>query len=777
MGQKLAKNRTLSIKRYFAFGVAVWIILNGFVVYWDVSNQLGTDPQHLFRMLLGVGVICSLGLIALGWAGARILGHVSETERLNSLITEEKNNALLSKIRFESIFNSIADGIVFTDLDRKIIMINQGFVDLLGYSLQDVKGKDTSFLYVNPAEYDAIGEAHYINDNDVGTTPVEIELKKRDGSAFMAELQGTKVLGLDGRKLGYVWIIRDITERYITMKELALNRKRLEVMLLLNEMSEATEPEIIHFGLEQAVQLTESKVGYFQFISDDQKNMDFFTWSDGVFKNFVVQSDDKYQLEEKGVWGDCMRTGEPVVHNNYKSESDQTSFPGGLSQITKHMCVPLLDKGKVIAIVGVGNKEEPYSDFDIGQIRILSQNMLRLLVRQQEVKEHEELQFRLQQANKMEAIGTLAGGIAHDFNNILGIIHGNADMAMEDVPADDPVQKNIFRILQAAKRAKEIIRQILLFSRQGELKLSLVQPRVLVEETLDLLRSTLPATVRIEQYLSDDKSPVNVDSTQFQQLLMNLFVNAVDAMDEKGTITVTSQFIECQQLDKGHVKALILGDYFQLKVMDTGAGMDKAMQGRIFDPFFTTKKASEGTGMGLSTVKGIVENHGGEIFVESEPGQGTTFYVYFPLAKDVDNVAETIQQHHVMHGNERILFVDDEEMIAEMGTVMLNRLGYEVTAVSSSTEALELFQSNPAAFDLVITDQAMPDLSGYELSTELLKIRPELPIILCTGFSKKVNRKKALELGIREFVYKPLDRQKFSSAIRKVLGDSTSAAS
>lgn len=777
MGQKLAKNRTLSIKRYFAFGVAVWIILNGFVVYWDVSNQLGTDPQHLFRMLLGVGVICSLGLIALGWAGARILGHVSETERLNSLITEEKNNALLSKIRFESIFNSIADGIVFTDLDRKIIMINQGFVDLLGYSLQDVKGKDTSFLYVNPAEYDAIGEAHYINDNDVGTTPVEIELKKRGGSAFMAELQGTKVLGLDGRKLGYVWIIRDITERYITMKELALNRKRLEVMLLLNEMSEATEPEIIHFGLEQAVQLTESKVGYFQFISDDQKNMDFFTWSDGVFKNFVVQSDDKYQLEEKGVWGDCMRTGEPVVHNNYKSESDQTSFPGGLSQITKHMCVPLLDKGKVIAIVGVGNKEEPYSDFDIGQIRILSQNMLRLLVRQQEVKEHEELQFRLQQANKMEAIGTLAGGIAHDFNNILGIIHGNADMAMEDVPADDPVQKNIFRILQAAKRAKEIIRQILLFSRQGELKLSLVQPRVLVEETLDLLRSTLPATVRIEQYLSDDKSPVNVDSTQFQQLLMNLFVNAVDAMDEKGTITVTSQFIDRQQLDKGHVKALILGDYFQLKVMDTGAGMDKAMQGRIFDPFFTTKKASEGTGMGLSTVKGIVENHGGEIFVESEPGKGTTFYVYFPLAKDVDNVAETIQQHHVMHGNERILFVDDEEMIAEMGTVMLNRLGYEVTAVSSSTEALELFQSNPAAFDLVITDQAMPDLSGYELSTELLKIRPELPIILCTGFSKKVNRKKALELGIREFVYKPLDRQKFSSAIRKVLGDSTSAAS
>jgi PAS domain S-box-containing protein len=249
MDRGVTKNRTFSIKRYFAFSVAVWILLNVFFVYWDISNQLGTDPQHLFRMLLGVGVICLLGLIALGWAGMRILGHVSETERLSSLVAAEKTNALLSKIRFESIFNSITDGIVFTDRDRKIIMINQGFVDLLGYSHQEVKGKDTSFLYVNPAEYDAIGEAHYLNDNNVANPPVEIEAKKKDGFAFMAELQGTEVLGLDGKKLGYVWIVRDITERYVTMMELALNRKRLEVMLRLNAMSDKSESEVIQFGL------------------------------------------------------------------------------------------------------------------------------------------------------------------------------------------------------------------------------------------------------------------------------------------------------------------------------------------------------------------------------------------------------------------------------------------------------------------------------------------------------------------------------------------------
>jgi signal transduction histidine kinase len=338
------------------------------------------------------------------------------------------------------------------------------------------------------------------------------------------------------------------------------------------------------------------------------------------------------------------------------------------------MSVPLFDKKRMVAIVGVGNKEEDYTDFDVQQLRIISQSMLRLLVRQREVKEQEKLQLKLRQASKMEAIGTLAGGIAHDFNNILGIIHGNADMAMEDIPPDSPVQKNIFRILQAAQRAKEIISQILLYSRQGETKLDTVNPCEMVDQTLELLRSTLPTTVKIKQFPCKEDVYIEADRTMFQQLLMNLFVNAADAMQEKGTITIRGEV--AKDIQTRGVNQHLLHDetHFLLSVTDTGDGMSREVISRIFDPFFTTKQPTEGTGMGLSTVMGIVENHAGVIDVASEPGEGTTFYVYFPLA--TQEIKREIERKpaRIETGNEHILFVDDEEMIIDVGKVMLEKL-------------------------------------------------------------------------------------------------------
>lgn len=239
-------------------------------------------------------------------------------------------------------------------------------------------------------------------------------------------------------------------------------------------------------------------------------------------------------------------------------------------------------------------------------------------------------------------------------------------------------------------------------------------------------------------------------------------------MNEKGIITVTTDLVELRDTEIFADENFSPGSCFCLSVADTGVGMDEIVMSRIFEPFYTTKNASEGTGMGLSIVKGIVDNHGGLIRVDSKSGEGTTFRIYFPLAWDLKEEAR-LKPPEVMRGNERILFVDDEEMIAEIGAVLLRRLGYTVQALSSSTEALEIFRADPDAFDLVITDQAMPNLSGVELSTELLKIKPGIPIILCTGFSKQVDRKKVYELGIREFLIKPLDREILGSAIRRVL--------
>ena len=263
------------------------------------------------------------------------------------------------------------------------------------------------------------------------------------------------------------------------------------------------------------------------------------------------------------------------------------------------------------------------------------------------------------------------------------------------------------------------------------------------------------------------------DSTQFHQLLMNLFSNAIHAMDEKGTIKVSVSTVQLGPDDMSHKSGLNPGLFLTIKVSDTGMGMNKETQEKIFDPFYTTKEVDEGTGMGLSIVLGIVKSHNGFVEVDSEPGKGTIFTLYFPALGDAQvlKIEETTEEY--LRGNERILFVDDEELLAEMGSRMLGRQGYQVTISTSSKGALETFKSNPEAFDLVITDQTMPNMSGSELSSELLNIRPEIPIIICTGYSKMITEGTAKEMGIREFCVKPLDRKDFARVVRKVLDDTS----
>jgi signal transduction histidine kinase/ActR/RegA family two-component response regulator len=398
---------------------------------------------------------------------------------------------------------------------------------------------------------------------------------------------------------------------------------------------------------------------------------------------------------------------------------------------------------------------------------------LEITERKHAEKKKEKLEAQLRQAYKMEAIGTMAGGIAHDFNNILAIILGNADMAKDDIPESNPARYYIDQVLEASSRAKDLVKQILTFSRQSEQKLLPIKPCSVINESLKLFRSTTPTTVNIVQNICKDCCMIMADTTQLRQLLMNLFSNAVHAMDEKGTLEVTAAMVDLGVDDIAHQPGLNPGQHLKIKVRDTGTGMDKETQDRIFDPFYTTKEVDEGTGMGLSIVLGIVKSHKGFVQVDSEPGEGSIFTIYFPAVEDgqsqkIEEVTEVYPR-----GNERILFVDDEEMLAELGGRMLERLGYEVTVKSSSKDASETFKLNPETFDLVITDQSMPNMSGIELSAELLNVRPDIPIILCTGFSKKTSGEKAKEIGIKEFCVKPLDRKELAHVVRKVLDENT----
>jgi PAS domain S-box-containing protein len=392
-----------------------------------------------------------------------------------------------------------------------------------------------------------------------------------------------------------------------------------------------------------------------------------------------------------------------------------------------------------------------------------------------DMTEQKKLEAQLLQAQKMESIGTMAGGIAHDFNNILGIIIGNTELAIDDVPEWNPAKGCLEEIRSASLRAKDVVRHILSFARKSVFERKSIQITSIIKDSLKLLRASIPTSIEIRQDLSCEHDTLLADPTQINQVLMNLCTNASHAMrEEGGVLEVSLKNVDLESANE--VLDLEPGRYVELSVSDTGPGIDSAIIDRIFDPYFTTKGLGEGTGMGLSVVHGIVKNHDGAVTVTSEPGKGTIFEVYFPLT-EAEAVPDDKKESDVLPtGNEKILFVDDEKSLVKMAKRMLEMQGYQVESKTNPVEALELFRSKPDGFDLVITDMTMPNMTGDRLAKEILSIRPDMPIILCSGFSEKIDAEKAKKLGIRKYIEKPLNMSDFVVAVRKVLDEKKSSA-
>jgi PAS domain S-box-containing protein len=388
---------------------------------------------------------------------------------------------------------------------------------------------------------------------------------------------------------------------------------------------------------------------------------------------------------------------------------------------------------------------------------------------QYEMEERRKTEAQLLHSQKIEAMGTLAGGIAHDFNNILTAIIGFSEMVEEDLPPESPSIPRIQRVLNAASRGRELVRQILAFSRKTETARTPLSLLSHVQETVQLLRASLPTTIEIKLSTKADRDTVLASSTELQQILMNLATNASFAMKETGGILDISITNVDFEPDSPIFDADIEpGQYVQLVVTDTGSGMVPDVMKRIFEPFFTTKGVGEGTGMGLAVVYGVVKSLHGTIAVESELGVGSVFRVFLPKVA-TEAQPESPKTVEIPKGKERVLFIDDEELLVEWGQALLERLGYEVTALTDSAEAFAIFSSDPSRFDLVITDQTMPHMTGLRLARELLKIRPSIPIILCTGHSDAVTPHTLKEAGVREFMMKPLAKRELSQAVRRVL--------
>ena len=379
-----------------------------------------------------------------------------------------------------------------------------------------------------------------------------------------------------------------------------------------------------------------------------------------------------------------------------------------------------------------------------------------------------DLERRLLQAQKLESIGTLAGGIAHDFNNVLGGIMGYTEMSLRCTEKDSKLEKNLFKILKATDRAKHLIEQILTFSRKTTPQKSIISVRPIIKEALDLLRASIPSSVIIESDLDKNTKPVLADPTKIHEVLLNLATNAVHAMNRKGMMTIRLYAACLDRVVIGHAGEIAPGEYTVIEVADTGCGMDATTLSKAFEPFFTTKAVGEGTGMGLSVVLGVLQSLGGDIQVESKVGKGTTFRLYLPVAEE--SVFGTMNDDALLQlsGTERILFVDDEQMLVEMAKDILTPLGYTVIGISDSRDALQFIKENGNDIDILITDQTMPGMTGIELTKEVLKIRKGLPILLCTGFSNELNPERAAAIGINEILMKPFRANEIGKSIRNI---------
>ena len=557
----------------------------------------------------------------------------------------------------------------------------------------------------------------------------------------------------------------------IRTSELKVSEDRLKSLLKLQSLKNISENDLWNLAVEELVRFTKSEVGYLHFVNDNEKNISPIFWSKKTLKKCSAEKTSHYPIENAGIWADCIRQRKPVIHNDYPNHPNKKGYPEGHFPLKRHMNIPIFDDDKIMAIIGVGNKQEPYNSSDTTQLTLYFNSTLDIVKRKKFEEEKKKINEQLRQAQKMEAIGTLAGGIAHDFNNLLAVILGYSEILIEEVQPDSKFANYLNTIISAGNRAKNLVKQILAFSRQAELERIPLKIQPLIKEGLKMLRSSIPTTIRITENIDPKSGSVLADPTQINQILMNLCTNAYHAMeDTEGILSVTLKTTFIQPDNKTMLLHVTPGEYVEVTVSDTGTGIGTDIIEKIFDPYFTTKEIGTGTGMGLSIIHGILSDYDGTITVESELGKGSTFHVYFPVVEN-ETLPEIKKPEDLPGGKERILFIDDEKFLSEMGKDMLERLGYHVTVRYNSIEALTTFQNAPNEFDLIITDQTMPGMTGSDLSRRMMQIRPDIPIILCTGYSNLIDEDSAKDLGIKEFALKPITKEVIAELIRKVFND------
>ena len=661
---------------------------------------------------------------------------IRANKELQNEITERKMTGMAlkeSEEKYRRLVESLEEEyfIYSHDTDGVFSYVSPSITNVLGYTQKEFLGHFTEYLTDSHITKE-VKRRTELSIQGEKQPPYEVEIYQKDGSVRILEVTEVPVFDGQGNVIAVEGIAHDITER--KHSELALSESDQRVELALKGADLGTWDYHVKTGLVGHDERTAEMIGY----PLDEMGTNIAFWVPKVHPDDWQRYNGLFDRNFKG------------VTDMFEAELRIQEKSGGWKWV--------LTRGKVVDRDKNGNPLK------------VAGTIWDITEQKQIETDRANLQSKLVQVQKMEAIGTLAGGIAHDFNNVLAAIFGYSELALSQVEQGSLPQKNLQEVLEAAKRAQDLVQQILTFSRQTEQELKPIQVKLVAKEALKLLRASLPTTIKIKKKLKSN-SLVMSDPTQIHQILMNLCTNAGHAMRENGgVLEVKLENVELGPEFAAIHPTIAPGPYLQLTVSDTGRGMVPEIMERIFDPFFTTKEKGEGTGMGLAVVHGIVKSHKGAMNVYSEPGKGSIFRIYFPIIETrLENAV--IDEKSIPKGTERILFIDDEEPLIKLGKELLESLGYEVSTRVSSVDALELFKAHPDAFDLVITDMTMPNMTGDELAKNLLAIRSDIPVILCTGFSAEITEEKAKGMGIRGFVSKPILKKDIAEIIREVLDD------
>lgn len=656
------------------------------------------------------------------------------------------------------------------DTELNVIRANRAFMERMALTEDEIRGKKCyEALKVNTV----CPGCPVLAAVKTGTEQTAEISPASDGcwadSLFGWQIKAVPLKNKENEIVGSVQVITE-TSQYRNQL-LRYDKSSAALIRLLKSSTGYSSKELLQKFLDESEGLTGSSIGFYHFVEEDQITLSLQTWSTKTIQNCTAPgAGTHYPIAQAGVWVDCVRKRKPIIHNDYLALTHKKGLPTGHVPLNRELVVPVMRDNKIMAILGVGNKETDYDNDDVRVLSQIADLAWEIIVRKRAEEENDRLQKQVAQIQKMESIGRLAGGVAHDYNNMLSLITGYTEMSLDETGPESPVYNYLQEIMAAAERSTEITRQLLAFARRQTISPQVIDLNQAVEKMLKMLHRLIGENINLSWKPNPETWRVKMDPVQIDQLLANLCVNARDAIDNGGKITIeTGNRIFGEDYCEDH-PGFLPGEYARLVVSDNGCGMNKGTVSQIFEPFYTTKSVGEGTGLGLAMVYGIVKQNGGFINVYSEPGEGTSFHIYLARnAGETETPVLEMATSGLAGQGETILIVEDEISILNLTAKMLNGLGYTVLTAETPDAALQTAKSYDGKIDLLLTDVVMPEMNGRDLATALHGEFPELKTLFMSGYTANViAHHGVLEEGVN-FIQKPISRKDLAIKIQQVL--------